>query len=151
MLSKAAGVGKTFAGGFGRQAGVTGTEVGTYAFMEAEGGPEQRLKAVGETLTDPLFGGVVGLAGTLGGVGGRAVGRTERLERQLADAAAQEKKRVKEIRQARGMTAGDDLIKEVQPVMDRIALNHYNITGEMLSGPALGLSLIHISEPTRPY
>lgn len=148
MLSKAAGVGKTFASGFGRQAGVTGAEVSTYAFMEAEGGPEQRLKAVGETLTDPLFGGIVGLAGTLGGVGGRAIGRAERLERQVAEAAAQEERRTRAIREDRGIRAGTNLIDEVQPVMDRIALNHYNTTGEMLSGPALGRAYQQAAEET---
>jgi hypothetical protein len=148
MLSRAAGVGKTFAGGFGRQAGVTGAEVGTYAFMEGEGGFQPRLQAVGQALTDPLFGGVVGLAGTVGGVGGRAIGRGERLERQLVEAAAQEEKRVKGIRQDRGITSGENLIKEVQPVMDRIALNHYNTTGEMLSGPALGRAYQQAAEET---
>ena len=148
MLSKAAGVGKTFAGGFGRQAGVTGAEVGTYAFMEGEGGFQPRLQAVGEALTDPLLGGVVGLAGTLGGVGGRAVGRAERLERQVAEAAAQEQRRTKGIREDRGLKAGTNLIEEVQPVMDRIALNHYNTTGEMLAGPALGRAYQQVAEET---
>ena len=148
MLSRAAGVGKTFAGGFGRQAGVTGAEVGTYAFMEAEGGLQPRLQAVGEALTDPLLGGVVGLAGTLGGVGGRAVGRAEKLERQVAEATAQEQRRTRGIREDRGIKSGTNLIDEVQPAMDRIALNHYNTTGEMLAGPALGRAYQQVAEET---
>lgn len=148
MLSRAAGVGKTFAGGFGRQAGVTGAEVGTYAFMEAEGGLQPRLQAVGEALTDPLLGGVVGLVGTLGGVGGRAVGRSEKLERQVAEATAQEQRRTRGIREDRGIKSGTNLIDEVQPAMDRIALNHYNTTGEMLAGPALGRAYQQVAEET---
>jgi len=148
MLAKTLGVGKTFAGGFARQGGLTSAEMGTYSFMESEGSAEQRAEAVAETFQNPLVMGISLLAGGLGGIGGRSVGRIEKVQKELTEAATQEAQRVRAVATGRGETATTDVINEVQPVMDRIALNHYNTTGEMLSGPALGLAYRQAAEET---
>lgn len=148
LLAKGVGVGKTFASGFARQAGLSSAEIGTYSFMEAEGSAEERAAAVAETFQNPLVLGLSAVAGTLGGIGGRSVGRIENLQKELTEAATRETQRVRGVATGRGETATTDVIEEIQPVMDRIALNHYNTTGEMLSGPSLGMAYRQVAEET---
>ena len=85
-LAKIAGVGSTFVGGALRQGGLATGEIGLYSFMEGEGGVEQRLENVAETFQDPLALGATALAGGLGGIAGRSVGKMQAVDRAVAEA-----------------------------------------------------------------
>lgn len=137
-LAKLAGVGTTAAGGVARQAGVTGAEIGTYAFAEGEGGLEERLEAVGEVATDPLAIGATVLAGGLGGVAGRAVGRDMELTADLRNAAEAFEARSQALRVGKGTVAQEkEAVSEAVEIADNLVINFYNQNGAMPEGVEL--------------
>lgn len=133
-LAKAAGVGRSFLSGAARQGGLTAAEIGMYSFAEGEGGLEERLQNVGETLTDPLALGAVGLAGGLGGAAARSLKKAEDLERSIEEAIKQEEATLKRLRTGRDETVGTDVIDTAQRTADSAVLRFYNQNGRMPQG-----------------
>lgn len=137
-LAKFAGVGTTAAAGAARQAGVTGAEIGTYAFLETEGDVESRLAGVAETLTDPLVLGITAVAGTGGGLLGRSVGKDLELDASLRQAAEQLEERAVATRLGRETAEQrKDILQETQANADEKVLNYYNQNGTMPDNRAL--------------
>jgi hypothetical protein len=137
-LAKFAGVGTTAAGGAARQAGVTSAEIGTYAFLETEGDVEKRLEGVVETMTDPLVVGITAVAGTGGGLLGRAVGKDLELDASLREATEKLEERAIASRLGRETSEQrKDILKEAQANADEKVLNYYNQNGTMPDNRAL--------------
>lgn len=134
MLAKTVGVGSTFVGGAMRQGGLATGEIGLYSFMEGEGGVEQRLENVAKTFQDPLALGAVGLAGGLGGIAGRGVGRMEAIERSVAEAIEQEEKNIARLRTSAEEGIGTEVVESAQIYGDQAVLRFYNQNGRMPQG-----------------
>ena len=134
MLAKTVGVGSTFVGGALRQGGLATGEIGLYSFMEGEGGVEQRLENVAKTFQDPLALGAVGLAGGLGGIAGRGVGRMEAIERSVAEAIEQEEKNIARLRTSAEEGIGTEVVESAQIYGDQAVLRFYNQNGRMPQG-----------------
>lgn len=134
MLAKTVGVGSTFVGGAMRQGGLATGEIGLYSFMEGEGGVEQRLENVAKTFQDPLALGAVGLAGGLGGIAGRGIGRMEALERSVAEAIEQEEKNIARLRTSAEEGIGTEIVESAQIYGDQAVLRFYNQNGRMPQG-----------------
>jgi len=113
-LAKTVGVGKTFVGGALRQGGLTAAEIGTYSFMEGEGGVNQRLENVANTFQDPLALGATALAGTVGGIAGRGVGRAQEIERSVVEAIEKEAVELQRLRTGKEKGVGTDVINTAQ-------------------------------------
>lgn len=137
-LAKFAGVGTTAAGGAARQAGVTSAEIGTYAFLETEGDVEKRLEGVAEAMTDPLVVGITAVAGTGGGLLGRAVGKDLELDASLRQAAEELEERAIATRLGRETAEQrKDILQETQASADEKVLSYYNQNGTMPDNRAL--------------
>jgi hypothetical protein len=145
-LAKIAGVGSTFVGGALRQGGLATGEIGLYSFMEGEGGVEQRLENVAETFQDPLALGATALAGGLGGIAGRSVGRMESVERAVAEAIEQEEKNIVRLRTSAEEGIGTELIDAARVYGDQAVLRFYNQNGRMPQGTEITSIYREISE-----
>lgn len=145
-LAKIAGVGTSGVAGASRQAGAAATEMGVYSFMEGEGGLEQRMEKVAETATNPLAIGAFAVAGTLGGLAGRAVGNDLQLQKELVKARKAEDARLEVLNTDASQGASSRVIEAVQNRADELALSIYNQTGEMPQGLVLGKMYQQLSE-----
>lgn len=133
-LAKMAGVGTTAASGAARQAGVTSAEIATYRFAEGEGGVEERLEGVKDLATDPLAVGAVALAGGLGGVAGRTVGKDLELQAGLRTAVEAEQQKIRALREGKGALSGSSVVGNAQLRADEMVLDFYNQMGRMPQG-----------------
>ena len=133
-LAKVVGVGTTFVGGALRQGGLTSAEIGTYSFMEGEGGVEQRLQNVAETFQNPLALGATALAGTVGGIAGRGVGRAQEIERSVVQTLEEEGRKLQRLRTGKDESVGTDVINTAQISGDQAVITFYNQNGRMPRG-----------------
>lgn len=147
-LARAVGVGSSFVGGALRQGGLAAGEIGLYSFMEGEGGVEQRLQNVAETFQDPLALGATALAGGVGGIAGRGVGKMQAIEKSVADAIEQEEKALKRLRTGKDKTVGTDVVNNAQITADQAVIRFYNQNGRMPQGPEITDIYKQVSEET---
>jgi len=147
-LAKTVGVGKTFVGGALRQGGLTAAEIGTYSFMEGEGGVNQRLENVANTFQDPLALGATALAGTVGGIAGRGVGRAQEIERSVVEAIEKEAVELQRLRTGKEKGVGTDVINTAQISGDQAVITFYNRNGRMPRGTEITDIYKQIAEET---
>lgn len=140
-VSRAFGVGKSFAEGAARQGGAGGLEGFLYGFNEGDGDFLTRLEAGGKM---GLATGILG--GAFGGIGGRMEGNAIRSAKEAKKLEKLRKEKVRELNKP--TSDSNEVIEQATRYLSEVAEDYTRQTGKALEGAEYGKALRRMQEET---
>ena len=140
-VSRAFGVGKSFAEGAARQGGAGGLEGFLYGFNEGDGDLSARLESGGRM---GLATGILG--GAFGGIGGRMEGNAIKHAKEVEDLEKARKARVRELNKP--TSDSNEVMDEATRYLSEVAEDYTRQTGKPLEGAEYGKALRKMQEET---